>query len=185
VSTTAARPRATHRVAVVTALGLLCTVLAPARADIFRGVAAFEQGDFVTAMAELEPLAQPLGQERALEAIEFGVDIDQHGFNLFLIGEPGFGKNELVHQILSRHAEGRDSRSDWCYVNNFDNPQKPGILKLPSGMGAKLRRDMESLVEDLLTSLPSSPAATKRANARPRFSTGIALPVPSSCPASG
>ena len=111
--------------------------------------------DFETT-AEVEPLAQPLGQERALEAIEFGVDIDQHGFNLFLIGEPGFGKNELVREILSRHAEGRDTRSDWCYVNNFDNPQKPKILQLPSGMGAKLRRDMESLVEDLLTSLPSS-----------------------------
>ena len=105
---------------------------------------------------ELEPLDQPLGQDRALEAIEFGVDIEQQGFNLFVIGAPGFGKDELVRQILSRHAQAADPPADWCYVNNFTNPQKPRLLKLPPGMGQKLRQDMESLVEDLLTSLPSS-----------------------------
>ena len=41
-------------------------------------------------------------------------------------------------------------------MNNFSNPQKPHVLKLPPGMGQKLHADMESLVEDLLTSLPSS-----------------------------
>ncbi len=106
--------------------------------------------------SELEPLARPLGQDRALEAIEFGVDIDRPGFNLFLVGDPGLGKHDLVRQILAEHAQKEDTRSDWCYVNNFDNPQKPRMLRLPAGMGRKLRKDMESLVEDLLTSLPSS-----------------------------
>ncbi len=105
---------------------------------------------------ELEPLAHPPGQQRALEAIEFGVDIEQPGFNLFVVGDSGFGKHELVRQMLSRHAQTRAAPADWCYVNNFDNPQKPGILRLPAGMGQRLRRDMESLVEDLLTALPSS-----------------------------
>ncbi len=114
-----------------------------------------EQFDFETT-ADLKPLHQPLGQDRALEAIEFGVDIDQQGFNLFVIGDSGFGKYELVQQILSQQVKATNALSDWCYVNNFDNPQKPGILKLPIGMGQKLRLDMESLVEDLLTSLPSS-----------------------------
>ncbi|TNF87590.1 MAG: AAA family ATPase [Gammaproteobacteria bacterium] len=111
--------------------------------------------DFKTT-AELEPLDQPVGQARALEAIEFGVDIEQQGFNLFVVGDPGIGKQELVRQILSHHARKTGTQSDWCYVNNFDNPQKPRLLKLPAGMGQKLRQDMESLVEDLLTSLPSS-----------------------------
>jgi lon-related putative ATP-dependent protease len=114
-----------------------------------------EQFDFAST-ADLEPLAQPLGQERALEAIEFGIDIDQQGFNLFLIGPPGLGKQELVQEVLSQRKQDSDSRSDWCYVNNFSNPQKPRVLRLPAGLGQKLRHDMESLVEDLLTSLPSS-----------------------------
>ncbi|MDH3218171.1 MAG: AAA family ATPase [Gammaproteobacteria bacterium] len=106
--------------------------------------------------ADLEPLEQPLGQDRAFEAIEFGVDIEQRGFNLFLLGHPGYGKNELVQQILRQHAKPQETCWDWCYVNNFETPQKPRVLKLPAGMGLKLRADMESLVEDLLTSLPSS-----------------------------
>ncbi|MGD2172615.1 MAG: ATP-binding protein, partial [Gammaproteobacteria bacterium] len=114
-----------------------------------------EQFDFKTT-AEVEPLDRPLGQERAYEAIEFGVDIRQRGFNLFLLGSPGLGKHDLVRQVLDRHASAEDSRSDWCYVNNFDDPQRPRVLKLPAGMGRKLRSDMETLVEDLLTSLPSS-----------------------------
>ena len=114
-----------------------------------------QQLDFTTT-EELEPLAKPLGQERALEAIEFAVDIEQQGFNLFVVGAPGLGKQELVQQILSQRAHDADSRWDWCYVNNFSDPQKPCVLRLPPGMGQKLRLDMESLVEDLLTSLPSS-----------------------------
>ncbi len=118
-------------------------------------VCAPQQLNFVTT-EELEPLDQPLGQERAAEAIEFAVDIEQPGFNLFVVGEPGLGKQKLVRQILSRHRHDGNSNSDWCYVNNFANPQKPRVLKLPAGLGQKLRLDMESLVEDLLTSLPSA-----------------------------
>jgi lon-related putative ATP-dependent protease len=125
------------------------------RAESLYQVCDLEQFDFKTT-ADLEPLDQPLGQDRALEAIEFGVDIEQQGFNLFVVGDSGLGKHQLVQQILSLHAQTDDSRSDWCYVNNFANPQKPRILKLAAGMGQKLRLDMESLVEDLLTSLPSS-----------------------------
>ena len=113
------------------------------------------QFDFKTT-AEVEPLDRPLGQERAHAAIEFGVDIRQRGFNLFLLGSPGLGKHHLVRQVLARQASVEDARSDWCYVNNFEDPQRPRVLKLPAGMGHKLRTDMETLVEDLLTSLPSS-----------------------------
>ena len=114
-----------------------------------------KQFDFSTT-AEVEPIEQSPGQERALQAIEFGVDIKQPRFNLFVVGDSGLGKERLVRQILSRHAPGEDSHWDWCYVNNFDNPQKPKLLQLPAGTGQKLREDMESLVEDLLTALPSS-----------------------------
>ena len=113
------------------------------------------QFDFTTT-AEIEPLDQPLGQQRALEAIEFGVDIDRYGFNLFVLGASGLGKHELVKQVLEQRAMSEPVGSDWCYVNNFDNPQKPRVLQLPVGMGSQLRKDMQSLVEDLLLSLPAS-----------------------------
>ena len=106
--------------------------------------------------SELESLDHPLGQERALEAIEFGVDIDQSGFNLFVHGASGLGKDQFLKNILEQRAAQESAPFDWCYVNNFDDPQRPKVLKLPAGMGHKLRVDMEKLVEDLLNALPSS-----------------------------
>lgn len=118
-------------------------------------VCDLNQFDFETT-AELETLAKPLGQDRALEAIEFGVDIKWQGFNVFALGDPGVGKHQLVDAILAGRTTDGSPQYDWCYVNNFDDPQKPLLLKLESGMGAQFSKDMLQLVEDLLTSLPSS-----------------------------
>ena len=105
---------------------------------------------------ELEPLLVPLGQERALEAIEFGVEIERDGFNLFVLGAPGLGKHRVVEQILAKRGQLRAPLYDWCYVNNFDDPQKPRLLKLPAGKGRDLCRAMQQLVEDLLTAIPAA-----------------------------
>ncbi len=105
---------------------------------------------------ELEPLALGPGQERAREAIEFGVDIQRPGFNIFVLGAPGLGKRALVDSVLAARQQDGDLRSDWCYVANFEDPQKPRLLKLPAGMGRDLSKDMQQLVEDLLTALPAS-----------------------------
>lgn len=106
--------------------------------------------------AELDCLARPLGQTRAIEAIEFGVDIKHPGFHIFALGPPGVGKHELVKSILSGRNTAGSLQFDWCYVNNFDDPQKPKLLKLDAGMGTQLSKDMLQLVEDILTSLPSA-----------------------------
>ena len=114
-----------------------------------------DQFEFATT-SELTPLAEPLGQNRALEAINFGVEIEQAGFNLFVLGPSGLGKHQLVREILEQRAMDEPEPSDWCYVNNFDNPHKPRVLKLPAGSGQILRKNMEQLLEDLMTALPSS-----------------------------
>lgn len=106
--------------------------------------------------ADLEPLDIPLGQERAREAIEFAVDIPQDGFNLYVMGPTGVGKHELVNRILNAHVQAGKTCYDWCYVNNFHNPQKPELLKLPAGLAQKLCQDMKQLVEDLLTAIPTT-----------------------------
>ena len=71
-------------------------------------------------------------------------------------GGAGLGKHQLVQQIVADRAATEKPHSDWCYINNFDDAQKPKVLQLPVGMGKKFRKDMEALTEDLLTSLPSS-----------------------------
>lgn len=105
---------------------------------------------------ELAELDQVAGQERALEALQFGVGIKREGYNLFVMGPSGMGKCSTIRQYLEQQAKDAPTPDDWCYVNNFDNAQKPKALRLPAGKGKKLREDSKELMEDLVTVLTSA-----------------------------
>jgi lon-related putative ATP-dependent protease len=105
--------------------------------------------------AELPDVDSAMGQDRAIAAIEFGVGIQREGYNLFVAGPTGIGKRTLVDQLLARHAGERGEASDWCYVNNFDDPSRPRALALPPGKGVQLKRDMEKLIERMLVTVPN------------------------------
>ena len=99
---------------------------------------------------------QRVGQERALSALEFGARIPHEGFNLYVLGNPGTNRHEVTLEILHREARRKKPATDWCYVNNFSDPQKPRGLALPAGVGLKLKLDVERLIEDLRASIPSA-----------------------------
>lgn len=105
---------------------------------------------------DLKELKEIAGQDRALEAIRFGVDIKHHGFNLYVMGPSGMGKRSTTQQYLKQKARGKNPPDDWCYVNNFDKPQKPKAIRLPAGKGKEFCNDIKILVDDLLTVLPSA-----------------------------
>lgn len=113
------------------------------------------QFDFKTT-AELEDLGEVLGQERAVEAIRFGIGIQREGYNLFALGPSGTGKRTTIRQFLDRRAASEPVPPDLCYVNNFEQPHKPRLLRLPPGVGSVLRKDMEELVGELRTSIPAA-----------------------------
>ncbi len=127
--------------------------LAPLAPD--RLIHACEPGslDFVDT-AELHPQDTPLGQERVLEAIDFGAGIDRGGYNLYVMGSAGVGRHHLLIDTLSARAAGQAIPDDWCQVADFAKPDKPRALRLPAGFGSRLRDDMQRLVEDLLGALP-------------------------------
>ncbi len=105
--------------------------------------------------AELPDLTEVVGQARATEAIRFGIGIRRDGYNLFVHGSSGTGRHDIVRRFLEARAAQEPTPSDWCYVHNFEQSHKPRALKLPAGRGAKLRADMERLVEDLKSAIPS------------------------------
>jgi lon-related putative ATP-dependent protease len=106
---------------------------------------------------ELEPLEAHLGQERAVEALEFGLQIPHNGYNIFLLGSTGIGKHELLASLLDKDSAAvRDEVYDWCYVNNFESPDKPIALRLPQGAACELRNDMAHTVEELLGIMPAN-----------------------------
>lgn len=112
-----------------------------------------EQFSFATT-AELPLLSGMIGQQRAIEAVQFGIGIKQQGFNLFVLGPPGIGKYTMVRQYLEQQAQSLAAPPDWCYVNNFAQPHKPIMLRLPSGRGVEFKQDMERLLDDLLAAIP-------------------------------
>ncbi len=106
--------------------------------------------------SDIDALTEMLGQPRAVEAVQFGIDIQGDGYNIYALGAPGTGKRTLVLDYLNQRAPAEATPDDWCYVNNFDEPQKPRTLRLPPGKGPGLQYDMEQLVEDVRRALPSA-----------------------------
>ena len=103
--------------------------------------------------AELEDMTEVIGQARAMDAIRFGTRIRHDGYNLFVLGPPGMGKRSMVLKQLETRDE--QEPDDWCYVNNFAQQHKPQALRLPSGRGAKLRQQMEQMVDYLKSAIPA------------------------------
>jgi lon-related putative ATP-dependent protease len=120
----------------------------PLSADDLRPQCTADDLPFTTT-AELEDLPGILGQDRALQAVEFGIGVPHRGFNLYVMGPSGLGKHGIMRKYLARKALDEPTPSDWCYVRNFDQDYKPRALRLPPGQGRAFKKDMKNLVEDL------------------------------------
>jgi len=105
--------------------------------------------------AELEALEQPIGQENALDAVDFAANIQQSGYNLYAMGPSGSGKYSTIMSFLQKKAEDEKTPSDWCYINNFKDPKKPLAVELPFGQAPKLKDDIYELIELLKIVLPA------------------------------
>ena len=106
--------------------------------------------------AELADLDEAVGQSRALAALEFGVRMRRHGYNLFVLGRSGSQRRHTAMAFLRADAAQRGAPPEWCYVDNFAEERKPFALRLPAGRGAELRRDMAKLVEELGIAIPAA-----------------------------
>lgn len=114
-----------------------------------------EQFSFETT-DEVEELVEVIGQPRAVEAMRFGMSIGDDGFNIYAMGPPGIGKRSLMRRFFEERAKEEPAPSDWCYVKNFDDDNKPRIIELPAGMGIAFRDDMDELVEQFGTALSAA-----------------------------
>lgn len=116
--------------------------------------------------AELFPLDSIIGQDRALEALRFGLMIEDKGFNVYVAGIPGTGRTTAVSRFVKELAAKRSDPSDWCYVFNFEDPYHPRALELPSSRGWQLALHMESFIElartTIIKMLESDEYATQR-----------------------
>ena len=89
------------------------------------------------------------GQERALNALEFGIDIDVKGYNLYIEGSAGIGKTMYTKRFLEERAAKNKVPNDWCYIYNFENPNEPVAVSFPAGQGKVFKETMEDFVKDI------------------------------------
>jgi lon-related putative ATP-dependent protease len=104
---------------------------------------------------ELEPARGLIGQDRALKAIQFGANMASHDFNIFVLGPAASGKSTAVRQHLERKAKDLPTPPDWVYVNNFETPNRPRAIKLPTGRARALVKGMVGAIDELRNTLPA------------------------------
>lgn len=98
---------------------------------------------------ELSPLTEIIGQDRAARALQFGLRIQDRGFNVYVSGMPGTGRKTAIVNFIKELAKSMPAPSDWCYVNNFHDPSQPNAMPLPPGLGMELKGEMEKFVSGL------------------------------------
>lgn len=118
------------------------------------------------AIKEKHPLKTLIGQDRALQALEFGIGNKSRGFNIYVSGYPGSGKRAAINHFLAEKAKGEISPGDWCYVNNFKEAYCPKKLGLEKGGALVFKNEMAKLIEEaqiaLLKAFDSKEYANKR-----------------------
>lgn len=106
--------------------------------------------------AELDKLDFVIGQDRAVSAVSFGIDIESEGYHIFALGAAGTGKTSIIETFLRRKTKDQPVPDDWAYVNNFEDPDRPKALRLPPGEGCELEKDLNLLIEELESDVPQT-----------------------------
>ncbi len=104
--------------------------------------------------SELSPKEEVIGQTRAVKSIEFGLSIGNHGYNIFVSGVPGTGRNSIAKSIIKRISRDLPVPDDWCYINNFKDPDRPRAIRLLPGKGGEFRRDVGKFIEFMQNEIP-------------------------------
>ncbi len=98
---------------------------------------------------ELDSTDLIYGQSRGIKALEFGLNIDVKGYNLYLEGPTGVGKTMYTKNYLDTISKKEKVPNDWCYIYNFDNPNEPIAVSLPAGQGKEFKSTMDDFIKDI------------------------------------
>ena len=104
--------------------------------------------DFETT-ENLEPITSGIGQERGIKALEFGLNVNVKGYNIYIEGPSGVGKTMYTKNYLDTIAKKKKIPNDWCYIYNFDRPNEPIAVSLPAGQGKEFKSTMDSFIKDI------------------------------------
>ena len=105
---------------------------------------------------ELDNIETGIGQERGIKALEFGLNVDINGYNLYLEGPAGVGKTMYTKHYLDKISKKQKTPCDWCYIYNFENPNEPIALPLHAGQGKEFKVQMDAFIKDIKNDLKNT-----------------------------
>ena len=114
---------------------------------------ALDNIDFKTT-EEITPIREIIGQNRAVQAIEFGLKMKQKGYNIYVAGASGIGRTSYTYNLIEKNFKSNDNLKDWVYVNNFKNTNEPIALSFKLGGGKAFKKDIEDIVDKLKNEVP-------------------------------
>lgn len=106
--------------------------------------------------ADLHPLEGVIGQERAVQAVEFGLAMKMKGYNIYMSGPAGTGKTTYAERSTKQLASSEPVPMDWCYVYNFQKPKEPIAISFAPGLGKQFKEDMQKLSQAFKKELPKA-----------------------------
>ena len=98
---------------------------------------------------ELSSIQEGIGQDRGIKALEFGLQVNVKGYNLYLEGPSGVGKTMYTKNYLKKISGKQKTPCDWCYIYNFQNPNEPIAVNLPAGQGKEFKESMEGFIKEI------------------------------------
>ncbi len=99
---------------------------------------------------------EPEHQERGVNAIDLGLNLKAEGYNIFVCGAAGTGRNTQINKAVNKIATGQETPDDWIYVYNFIQEDEPIAIRLPPGRGIIYLKDMEELIKELKVEVPKA-----------------------------
>jgi len=98
---------------------------------------------------ELEAVTDGIGQERGIKALQFGINVDVKGYNIYMEGPSGVGKTMYAKNYLDSISSKKKVPCDWCYIYNFQNPNEPIAVSLPAGQGKEFKESMDGFIKEV------------------------------------
>ncbi|MGF7058070.1 Lon protease family protein [Brassicibacter mesophilus] len=105
---------------------------------------------------EISPCKEIIGQERGMKALKFGLSIKKKGYNVFVSGLTGTGRNSYAYSLAKELSDKKDTPDDWCYVFNFKKTENPIAIRLKSGTGKVFKKNIENIISKLKIEIPKT-----------------------------
>lgn len=114
-----------------------------------KNVLGFKTTDDVKLKGEI------VGQDRAIKALKLGLEIPSVGYNMFVTGVSGTGRETTIKRILDSIDRTTDELRDILYVRNMEDPRCPVALTFPAGDGNRFVEALEECVQLLKSNIPT------------------------------